>query len=104
LPCSLKSYQNATENSKNQQKNYNYFKDNVEEAKQILKSLEKRKQKDLPVQVAGCSQLAEFAPVVVDLSGMRPNFAEGVIAVRDMPIQNRRLLEKTRCKKGRPRI
>ena len=64
-------------------KNYNFLKDNEEEVKQILKSLGKRKQKDLPVQVAGSSQLAENAPVVVDLSGMRPTVAEGVIAVRD---------------------
>ena len=96
LPCSLKNIQHATENSKNQQKNYNFLKDNEEEVKQILKSLGKRKQKDLPVQVAGSSQLAENAPVVVDLSGMRPTVAEGVIAVRDMPIQNRRLQARNR--------
>ena len=79
-----------------QQKSAKKTKDNEEEVKQILKSLGKRKQKDLPVQVAGSSQLAKNAPVVVDLSGMRPTVAEGVIAVRDMPIQNRRLQARNR--------
>lgn len=69
---------------------FNYLRNNENEAKQVLKSLEKRRKKDLPVEIDGSSQISQSALVEVDLTGMKRAVLDGVIAVRDMPIISRK--------------
>ena len=69
---------------------YNYLRDNENEAKQVLKSLEKRRKKDLPMQLDNSSQISQSAIVEVDLTGMKPIVLEGQEATRDMPVVPRK--------------
>ena len=75
---------------------YNFIKQNQENVMKVLKSLSKRQQHDLPVDVVVSFQVSQSFLVKVDSSGMRPTVAAGKLAVRDMPIQNRRLRERNR--------
>ena len=69
---------------------FNYLRDNDKEAKQVLKSLEKRRKKDLPVELDNSSQISQTAIVEVDLTGMKPIVLEGEHAIRDMPVVSRK--------------
>jgi len=69
---------------------FNYLRDNENEAKQVLKSLEKRRKKDLPMELDNSSQISQSAIVEVDLTGMKPVVLEGQEAIRDMPVVPRK--------------
>ena len=69
---------------------FNYLRDNENEAKQVLKSLEKRRKKDLPMELDNSSQISQSAIVEVDLTGRKPIVLEGQEAIRDMPVVPRK--------------
>ena len=70
--------------------NYNYLKENEQEATKILKTLKKRREKGLPVDVLDSSDLSQSTFVEIDLTGKKPIAREGVKTKRDMPIAHRR--------------
>ena len=69
---------------------FNYLKNNSKEAKQVLQLLEKRRKRNLPVDIDGSSELSQAALLQVDLTGKYPIVPEGREAIRDMPIVARK--------------
>ena len=59
-------------------------------AKQVLKSFEKRRKKNLPVALEHSSEVSQSAILVVDLTGKKPIVVEGENAIRDMPVVSRK--------------
>jgi hypothetical protein len=72
---------------------FNYLKDNAEEAKQVLRSNDKRRKKNLPVAVVDSSDLSQSAIIEVSISGMKPNVGKGKESIRDMPIVRRKKVD-----------
>ena len=69
---------------------FNFLRDNENTAKQVLKSFEKRRKKNLPVALEHSSEVSQSAILVVDLTGNKPIVVEGEEAVRDMPVVSRK--------------